>query len=322
MSNTETLPVEARCSGDPSDGPVTELLEPRKVWLGRTTQVRRLLPNRDRRMVGAWCFVDHYGPDDVAGRPGMRVPPHPHTGLQTVTWLLDGEVLHRDSIGSVATVLPGELDVMTSGHGISHSEESPPGHGPLLHGVQLWVALPDTVRSTTPPAFSQHRDLPVADLGGARATVLVGEVAGAASPAEAFTPLLGADVVLEPGADVRVPVRAEHEHAVLVLAGPADVHGVAVDFGQMLYLGRGREQVLLRAGGPAARVLLLGGEPFSERLVMWWNFIGRSHEDVVRARQEWMETTGRFGRVEGFDGEPLPAPGMPTTRLRPRGRRR
>jgi redox-sensitive bicupin YhaK (pirin superfamily) len=324
VSNLETRPAEAGCAGDPSDGPVLELLEPRKVWLGKTTQVSRLLPNIERRMVGAWCFVDHYGPDDITGRPGMRVPPHPHTSLQTVTWLLDGEVLHRDSVGSRAMVLPGELNIMTSGRGISHSEETPAEHGPLLHGVQLWVALPEGGRHATPPAFSQHRDLPTVDLGKARATVLVGSVGGATSPAHAFTPLLGVDVVLEPGADVAVPVRPDHEHAVLVVDGPVEVAGAVAGFGQMLYLGRRRDGIRLSVpdGARRGQVLLLGGEPFSEEIVMWWNFIGRSHDEIVEAREEWTATTGRFGHVQGYDGDALPAPPLPTTRLKARGRRR
>jgi quercetin 2,3-dioxygenase len=256
---------------------------------------------------------------------------HAHTSLQTVTWLLDGEVLHRDSVGSEAMVLPGELNIMTSGPGISHSEETPGDHGPLLHGVQLWVALPEAARNSAPPAFHQYRDLPIVDLGSpqasgapsARATVLVGEVAGVPSPARAFTPLLGVDVVLASGADVHVPLRAEYEHAVLVVAGPVEVEGTVGGFGQMLYLGRGREGVRLAVpDGGRGRLMLLGGEPFTEEIVMWWNFIGRTHEEVVEARDEWMATTGRFGHVEGFDGDALPAPPLPAVRLKPRGRRR
>jgi redox-sensitive bicupin YhaK (pirin superfamily) len=322
VSNLEVAPRESACAGDPSDGPVLELLEPRKVWLGKTTQVRRLLPHREHRMIGAWCFLDHYGPDDITGRPGMRVPPHPHTGLQTVTWLLDGEVLHRDSLGTEALVLPGQLGIMTAGHGISHSEESPRNHSSLLHGVQLWVALPGGDRSSAPPAFDAHRDLPVAELGGARARVLLGEVGAARSPARVFTPLVGADVVLDPGADVEVPVVAGQEHGVLVTGGRVAVAGRPTGYGQLAYLGTGRDVVPLAAGDAGGRVLLLGGEPFPEQLVMWWNFVARSHEEVVEARAEWMASTGRFGYVRGFDGDALAAPEMPTTRLRPRGPRR
>jgi redox-sensitive bicupin YhaK (pirin superfamily) len=326
MSNLETHPGEATCGGQAPGEVVTELLEPRKVWLGKTTQVRRLLPHKNRRMVGAWCFVDHYGPDDIRDRKGMWVPPHPHSGLQTVSWLFDGEVLHRDSVGSEAFVRPGELDIMTAGDGIAHSEESPGDHDPILHGVQLWVALPDPDRRTAAPAFAQHRDLPAVDLPGARAIVLVGELAGVRSPAHSFTPLVGAEVSLEPAARARVPLDPELEYAVLVVDGPVTVEDRILDRGRMLYLGRSREHVDLSAVGNG-RVMLLGGEPFVEELVMWWNFIGRTHEEIVDAREQWMAGIAaghdeRFGVVRGFRGDPLPAPEMPNTRLRPRGRSR
>jgi quercetin 2,3-dioxygenase len=324
MSNLETHPREATCGGETPGDVVAELLEPRKVWLGKTTQVRRLLPHKERRMVGAWCFVDHYGPDDVRDRLGMWVPPHPHTGLQTVSWLFDGEVLHRDSVGSQAFVRPGELNLMTSGDGIAHSEESPGDHDPILHGVQLWVALPDPDRRSAAAAFAQHRDLPVAELPGARATVLVGEVAGVRSPAHSFTPLVGAEVSVEPGATARLPLTREFEYAALVVDGPLTVAGEVLDRGQMLYVGRDRDHLDVSAGGDS-RLMLLGGEPFEEQLVMWWNFIGRTHEEIVQARDQWMAGLAaghdeRFGVVHGFDGDPLPAPEMPTTRLRARGR--
>ncbi|MDQ4085687.1 MAG: pirin family protein [Actinomycetota bacterium] len=326
MSNLETRPREATCGGQAPGEGAADLLEPRKVWLGKTTQVRRLLPHRDRRMVGAWCFVDHYGPDDIRDRQGMWVPPHPHTGLQTVSWLFEGEVLHRDSIGSQAYVRPGELNIMTSGDGIAHSEESPGDHDPVLHGVQLWVALPDPYRRTAEAAFRQHRDLPVAGFSGGTATVLVGEVAGARSPAYSFTPLDGAELRLRPGAAASLPLNPHHEYAVLVVDGPVTVAGEMLDRGQMLYVGRDRDRLDMSAAA-TGRMMLLGGEPFEEELVMWWNFIGRSHEEIVEAREQWMAGLvaghdARFGVVRGFDGDPLPAPEMPTTRLRPRPRSR
>jgi quercetin 2,3-dioxygenase len=326
MSNLETRPRESVCGAQPPGEVVTELLEPRKVWLGKTTQVRRLLPHKERRMVGAWCFVDHYGPDDIRDRQGMFVPPHPHTGLQTVSWLFDGEVLHRDSVGSEALVRPGELNIMTAGDGIAHSEESPGDHDPILHGVQLWVALPDADRRTATPAFAQHRDLPVVELPGLRATVLIGEVAGVRSPATSFTPLVGAEVSLLPGTPATLPLTPEHEYAVLVVDGPVTVQGELLDRGQMLYVGRDREHLEMSAVD-RGRLMLLGGEPFEERLVMWWNFIGRTHEEIVEAREQWMAGLAaghdeRFGVVEGFDGAPLPAPEMPGVRLRARGRTR
>jgi len=318
VSNLERDPRETLCGGAVATAPrpVQEQLPGRDVPLGRYAMVRRFLPHRDRRMVGAWCFADHYGPDDVADGQGMRVPPHPHTGLQTVSWLLDGEILHRDSLGSEQAVRPGQLNLMTAGHGITHSEESPSARPPVLHGVQLWIALPGGARYDE-PRFEHHPVLPVLRDSGLAVTVLVGEMGAAASPARVHTPLLGADVTLAAGADGRVPLERDFEYAVLVLTGDAEVDGFALSPEAMLYLGRGRSDLSLRAE-TASRAILLGGAPFEEQLVMWWNFVGRSHEDIVQAREDWMAGR-RFGVVRGYDGDPLPAPPTPTTRLKPRG---
>lgn len=222
--------------------PVRELLTPRRVRLGESTEVRRLLPNLGRRMIGAWAFVDHYGPDDIAGEPGMQVPPHPHMGLQTVSWLHDGEVLHRDSLGSLRTIRPRELGLMTSGRAISHSEESPRSHTRLLHGAQLWVALPDAHRHVE-PHFQHHTDLPTVSAPGVTATLILGELDGTASPGTAYTPIVGADIALTSGAEARLPLEPDFEYAVLSMSGRADVDGVPVLPGSMLYLGCGRTEL-------------------------------------------------------------------------------
>ncbi|MEV4970716.1 pirin family protein [Streptomyces scopuliridis] len=297
--------------------PVRELLSPRRVQLGESTEVRRLLPNLGRRMVGAWAFVDHYGPDDIADEPGMQVPPHPHMGLQTVSWLHDGEVLHRDSLGSLQTVRPRELGLMTSGRAISHSEESPRSHARFLHGAQLWVALPDAHREVT-PHFQHHADLPVVTAPGLIATVILGALDGAVSPGTTYSPLVGADLSLARGAGTRLPLDPDFEYAVLAMSGEAEVDGVPVLPGSMLYLGCGRTELPLRAESDAG-LMLLGGEPFEEEIVMWWNFIGRSHEEIEEARRGWMEGS-RFGEVHGYDGDRLPAPELPPVALKPRGR--
>ena len=329
MSNLERDPAETVCVAGAPQGPTHELLVGCDVPLGKHTVVSRTLPHRDRRMIGTWCFVDHFGPDAMFSMPGMRVPPHPHTGLQTVTWLLDGAVEHRDTLGTVQTITPGALNLMTAGRGIAHSEESPADRPPTLHGVQLWIALP-AVDAQVDPRFEHVTDLPRlagADLPGhglpghgLDVTVLVGEVAGAESPARVHTPIVGADVVLGAGADGALPVEAAFEHAVLVTAGQVEVDGEVVSTGGLLYLGTGRSGLSLRATD-AARAILLGGEPFEEEIVMWWNFVGRSHEDVVAARDDW-QAGRRFGVVHGFDGDPLPAPELPAVRLRARGRHR
>lgn len=321
MSNLDRQATPSVCGGRGFvvAEPVRELLAPRRVQLGEGTEVRRLLPNLGRRMVGAWAFVDHYGPDDIADEPGMQVPPHPHMGLQTVSWLHDGEVLHRDSLGSLQTVRPRELGLMTSGRAISHSEESPKEHARLLHGAQLWVALPEAHRKVE-PHFQHHTELPVVTAPGLAATVILGELDGATSPGTAYTPIVGADVTLTAGAEARLPLEPDFEYAVLSMSGEAEVDGVPVLPGSMLYLGCGRTELPLRAASDAG-LMLLGGEPFEEELVMFWNFIARSGEEIVQARNDW-ETGSRFGEVQGYDGARLPAPELPTTPLKPRGRMR
>ncbi|QTE29427.1 pirin family protein [Pengzhenrongella sicca] len=324
MSNLEARPDERVCAsgGAPAGG--LEILEPRDVPLGgpRAMSVRRTLPQRDRSMVGAWCFLDHYGPADVTASAGMQVPPHPHTGLQTVSWLFEGEVQHHDSIGSAALVRPGELNLMTAGAGISHSEQSPPVRSPLLHGVQLWIALPESARHGA-PAFEHHGDLPVLELPGARVRLLVGELAGVRSPATTFTPSVGAQVDLPRGSRAVLPVDSTFEHAVLVDRGTLRIDGTAVAPSSLAYLPPGRAEIGLEAGADDdARLILIGGVPFGAEIVMWWNFVGRSHEEIVAARAQWQAGlvggSDRFGQVDGFDGPPLPAPELPNGRLRPR----
>jgi quercetin 2,3-dioxygenase len=307
----------------PRPGAPTELLEGAAVALGgqRGFGVTRTLPNRRRRMVGAWCFLDAYGPHELDGTPGMRVGPHPHCGLQTVSWLVAGEILHRDSLGNLQEIRPGQLNLMTAGRGIAHAEETPARHSSVLQGVQLWVALPDRDRDR-PPAFDHHADLPVVADGGLTATVLMGELAGATSPARCYTPLVGAEITLSAGPEAQLPLRPDFEYAVLALDGAPTMDGTTLKPGPLLYLGDGRSSLRLAAGSPA-RVLLLGGEPFGERIVMWWNFVARDHDEIVEARADWAEffnEGGRFGRVRGYDGDPIPVPPMPITRLVPRGR--
>lgn len=319
MSNLDRQAALSVCGGRGFvvADPVRELLNPRRVPLGESTEVRRLLPNLGRRMVGAWCFVDHYGPDDIADEPGMQVPPHPHMGLQTVSWLHEGEVLHRDSVGSLRTIRPGELGLMASGRAISHSEESPKSHARLLHGAQLWVALPDAHRHME-PHFQHHTELPQVTAPGLTATVILGELDGARSPGSVYTPIVGADLALARGTETAIPLEPDFEYAVLSMSGEARVDGVPLLPGSMLYLGCGRSELPLRAESDAA-LMLLGGEPFEEELIMWWNFIGRTHQEIETARQDWTEGS-RFGEVHGYAGDRLSAPELPPVPLKPRGR--
>ena len=329
MSNLEPAPAETLCGGAVATHATHQLLVGREVPITKTSMVNRTLPHRDRRMIGAWCFVDHFGPEAVITMPGMRVPPHPHIGLQTVTWLVDGSVEHRDSLGSVQAIQPGQLNLMTAGHGISHSEESPPDRPPLLHGVQLWVALPDADRATE-PRFEHLVDLPRATDDGVTTTVLVGAVAGRPSAARMHTPIMGAEVTLVPGSSTRLPLEPEFEHGALVVEGEVAVDGESLRPGALLYLGSDRRDLALSSAG-GGRVMILGGEPFAEEIIMWWNFVARTHDEIVQARADWMSAArfdpaygsgslDRYGAVVGFDGGPLPAPELPNLRLRARPR--
>jgi quercetin 2,3-dioxygenase len=301
--------------------PRVEVLPPRAVPLGgpRAMTVRRTLPQRSRSMIGAWCFADHYGPDDVSATGGMDVAPHPHTGLQTVSWLFSGEIEHRDSLGSHALVRPGELNLMTSGHGISHSEVST-ARTTVLHGVQLWVALPEEHRHTARD-FRHHVPAPV-PLDGGEARVFLGSLAGDTSPVPVFTPLLGAELTLDPRATVTLEIDPGFEHGLLLDSGSVLMAGTRLRPAELGHLGPGNGTLtLVNAADTPARMVLLGGPPFEERIVMWWNFVGRTHEDIAQAREDWM-TGSRFGEVNGYDGDRLPAPELPGVPLRPRGRAR
>src|SRR3954465_10212645 len=320
MSNLDKQPVARELGGleGTTAGPALDLLPGREVLLGESTRVRRLRPPLGRRVVGAWAFVDHYGPDDVGNGLGMQVAPHPHTGLQTVSWLLEGEVHHRDSLGSDVRFGPGQLALMTAGHGIAHAEQSPVRHPRYLHGAQLWVALPDGHRETA-PAFEHHATLPGFTSDGLTATVLMGSFGGATSPGRAYTPLMGADLALAAGANVEVPLEPQFEYGLLASSGAATVEGAPLDRGAMLYLGTDRPRPRLTAEEPP-RLLLLGGEPFEEQLVMWWNFVGRSGEEIADYAERWNAEDERFGVVVGYDGDRLPAPSLPAMPLKPRGR--
>ncbi len=312
--------------------------------------VRRTLPQRDRSLIGAWCFLDHYGPDDVGVTGGMRVAPHPHTGLQTVSWLFTGEIEHRDSAGNHAMVRPGEVNLMTAGRGISHSEVSTAATT-TLHGAQLWVALPDADRHTD-PGFVHHVPEPVTG-PGYEARVFVGSLLGDTSPVPTFTPLLGVELLLEAGARVDLDVDPAYEHGVLVDSGTLEVDGSPVPEAALGYVPPGSATLSLAAGDVPARLLLIGGTPFGEPIVMWWNFVGRTHEEVAGFREEWQAQVldrdgaprdpdeagglhedsaagervvpdgqrvrpGRFGVVLGERLAPIPAPVLPNVRLRER----
>ena len=350
--------------GAASGGPRALLLETREVPLGgvRAMSVRRALPQRDLPLVGAWCFLDRFGPQVTR----MRVEPHPHIGLQTVTWPFVGDVRHRDSVGSDVTVRRGALNLMTSGAGISHSEYSVGEDAAALDALQLWVALPEARRHGA-PAFEQHAALPELELAAVEgaagsATVVLGELAGTASPATTYTPIVGAEIRVPAGSRVRLPLDPAWEHALAGVDGDATVHvrseadadDIALDGAHLLYLGIRRNAVEVSSAS-GATLFLLGGAPFEDDIVMWWNFVGRSHEEIVDARDAWEagpstssgtaqtssgtastssgtartgsgtartgSGTARFGHVVGHGDERIPAPPLPAVRLTRRRRR-
>ncbi len=322
MSNPEARPDEVTCAAAPA-GEV-EILTPREVPLGglRAMTVRRTLPQRERSLVGAWCFLDHYGPDLVDDTGGMSVAPHPHTGLQTVSWLFTGEIEHRDSAGNQAMVRPGEVNLMTAGHGISHSEVSTPDTT-SLHGAQLWVALPEAARDTA-PGF-EHYAPAALTAPGWQARVFLGSLLGDTSPVTTHTPLLGAELVIEAGSSVTLDVDPSFEHGVLVDSGMLTVAGLEAKPAELAYVPVGRDRIELAAHTEPARVLVLGGPPFGESIVMWWNFVGRSHEEIVAFREEWQGQIdgdrlldGRFGVPVDDASPPIPAPALPNARLKER----
>jgi redox-sensitive bicupin YhaK (pirin superfamily) len=295
-------PPPGRSEGGP--GEATVEVSPSREAEVAGNRVRRALPQRHRRTVGAWCFADHLGPiaaDD--GGPG-GIGPHPHMGLHTVTWLVAGELVHRDSLGSEQAIRPGQLNLMTAGRGVSHAEEPTARYRGEFHGIQLWVAQPESTRWGA-AAFEHHPMLPEVGLGGGVATVLVGEMAGARSPARRDTALVGVDLAL-PGGTAVVPLDPDFEHALVVLEGGVELGGRVVTPGALAYLRSRREDLVLTAG-EATRLLLIGGAPFESPITMWWNFVGRSRDEMAEATADWNSGGTRFGET-GSSMDRLPAP--------------
>ncbi|MFN8093094.1 MAG: pirin family protein [Vicinamibacteria bacterium] len=306
MSHASSSPGPEACASGDGAGPTLEAIPAREMSLGGLA-IRRLLPAPRRRLVGAWCFLDAFGPLSFdAGRP-MDVPPHPHIGLQTVSWLLDGEVLHEDSLGCEATARPGTLNLMTSGRGIAHSEETPASHSGRLEGVQLWVALPEASRRVE-PSFEHHAGLPVFEAPSLQATVILGALGGLRSPGRTFSPIVGADVTVEAGAHAALPLDPAFEHAVMLLRGAGSVARAPLRPEELVYLGTGRSELSLAAKRDSPlRLLLLGGAPFGETVLMWWNFVARTAGEIREARDDW-QAGRRFGEVKAYRGARLDAP--------------
>ncbi|MEL6342035.1 MAG: pirin family protein [Myxococcota bacterium] len=307
MSSSPRPPMKLRfrVPAPPSRSPVHERHLIKKTPLIGASFVRRAIPQRDRRLIGGWCFLDHMGPGVVGDHP-MDVPAHPHIGLQTVTWLLHGALLHRDSVGSAQLIRPGQLNWMTAGRGIVHAEEGRTPAGGRMHGVQLWVALPN-VHQDIAPAFEHHPVLPRLNVDGMAVTLLAGELDGQVSPATTYSPLFGAEVTL-PDAQLReLPLNPDHEYGVVVLEGEAAVDGEDLNDETLLYLGMGRSAVRL-AGKPSATAMVIGGAPLGEDVLLWWNFVFTDPAQAAQAREDWAERRARFPGVPGYDGGRLPAP--------------
>jgi len=301
----ETVAAEACVALGATDARVASYPN-REVKLGALT-ISRALPIKDRRLVGPWCFLDRFGPLTFdAGKP-MDVAPHPHIGLQTVTWLLQGEVLHSDSLGCESVLRPGGVNVMTSGDGIAHAEETPRDHTGRLNGVQLWVALPDTRRHMA-PTFAHVAEVPDADVSGGRISVFAGSLLGQTSPAVHFSGILAADLQVHAGHELAVPLEPQFEHALLVLSGDAMLADQVLEDRVLYYLGTTRSEAHV-SSRHGCRLLLIGGPPFPEQILMWWNFVARTQEEIALARAAWEDRT-RFGEVPAYKGPRLNAPSL------------
>lgn len=306
MSNLLPNTEPERCEPRPDDSPEILSYPARHADLGAGLMVERALPIRQHRLVGPWCFLDHYGPLEFAGRKAMDVAPHPHIGLQTVSWLFEGEALHNDSLGFRGIVRPGQMNLMTAGNGIAHSEETPPQHSGRLHGLQLWVALPESERHRE-PGFDHYAELPVLEPGGGSAQVFMGELDGTQSGTRSYSPLVAADLVIGAGGTLRLPLNPDWEHAIVIIEGEVTLDGTRLGTGALHYLGTNRSGLELMTSTAAARTVLVGGAPFGEAIIMWWNFVARSAEEIRSAREDW-EQHRRFGDVKAYAGARLPAP--------------
>lgn len=291
----------------------TERLEAHRALVGDTFEIRRALPNRQRRLVGAWCFLDHAGPANYAADQGLQIGPHPHIGLQTFSWMIEGRIRHRDSLGFDQWINPGQVNLMTAGRGISHSEESPYGEAGRFQLAQLWIALPKA-EANREPAFEHYPELPILERGGFRVTVLAGTFGGERSPARVYTPLVGVDLANVGPARAEFALDPGFEYAAMTLEGSPSVIGEPLEPGVLFYLGQGRSTLAVAADS-ASRLLLIGGEPFGEEVILWWNFVARTVEEMEAATRDW-RAGRRFGSVQGARPAPLVAPDIGTLRLR------
>ena len=303
---TDENVAAAKCESLGASGRQFESFAGRDVALGDLT-VTRVLPVKGKRLIGPWCFLDRFGPLTYANATPMDVGAHPHIGLQTVTWLLDGEIVHYDSLGYESLLRPGGVNVMTSGAGIAHAERTPSPHNGRLNGAQLWVALPDRDRQT--PASFQHIDrVPTIEQRGGIGQVFAGALAGATSPVAHFSEIVGGDFQIHPRATIELPLDKRFEHAVIVLSGDCRFEDQRLQERALYYLGANRTDASF-SSDTGGRLLLVGGPPFPETILMWWNFVARTPAEIAVARKDW-EDRRRFGEVTAYSGPRLAAPSL------------
>ena len=280
----------------------------RSAEIGKGTVIKRALPSRQKRMIGAWCFLDHAGPVVFPQGDGLDVGPHPHIGLQTFTWMIEGTMMHTDSIGSKQLIRPKQVNLMTAGHGISHTEVAPDSET-HMHAAQLWIALPDD-KINMPPQFDHYPELPVVEQDNIEFTVLVGEFLQTKSPVKVHSELLGVDLTAKESTTTHIQLNPKYEYGFLALEGTATIHGHELDDNNLVVLEPGLTEieVQLHAG---SRLLLLGGEPFESPILLWWNFVGRTQEELKIARDQWVNQDQRFGNIPDYEGPRLEAPAFP-----------
>ena len=283
--------------------------------LGEGLTVDRALPTRARRMIGAWCFLDHVGPVAFGPKKGLHIGAHPHTCLQTFTWMIEGEIRHRDSLGSDQVIRPGEVNLMTAGRGIAHTEDSTVD-GQRLHAAQLWIALPQA-QAMCPPAFSHHAQLPQWAEPGCRLTLLVGNLMGHVSPVPVHSPLVAADLRMDANAQLVLPLQPEFEHGVLAMTQAVSVDGEPLLKAELAYLPAGKSSLRLNSQAAQTHLLLIGGQPWSHAVVMWWNFVAHSKDVIVQAHEDWQNQSPRFGPVAQAQDRRLAAPALPWPRPNP-----
>lgn len=304
-------PVEETSAGSELGMSTIEVREGRSANIGRLT-VMRILPTKRRRTIGPWCFVDLMSPGDVEEPPALEIGPHPHIGLSTVTWLLEGTALHGDSLGTEQLIRPGQLNLMTAGNGIAHAEQgvdtdvNVSDHGVM--GVQMWLAQPESTRHGQ--SRLQHlAELPEVEYENAQGKLLIGLSGGEESAAETDHPTVGLDLTVLPGAVV--PTDPRFEYGVVPIDRPIKVDEEVVEPGSLAIVPVGRSELTFDTQGHAGRLMLLGGEPLGDRVMMWWNFVARDKDEITRAWRDWdEENEERFGPVPS-DLERIEAPRPP-----------